>query len=342
MPAAAIGRPFSRGCAEAVNGRRFHLEPKRNPTMRCCVRVHSRSSCWRVFPSNTPQAKCACPRRSRASGPRQPHSPRQRNCGTLARSLAQDDSNVEVSRRDWWRDQWLNACNADAIEVLAAMDATVYDVDLNARTPKPPFKPYSERTHEWEEPEPHLRTAVSLAAERGDAEAIRVLAQLGCVLDTPDSTGHSPAHYAAEGGKADCLSALLAAGGVQGGGLDAVDGKYGATPLILACGSGYGDAVQVLVDAGVNVHHVDQGNATAAGWCRQRGNRELLAIVLAAAGPSGCRKAVRGDKRFRIKQKELRAQLEFLLDEQLVRVAKAWGMKGAHTTAADLMKFSNR
>lgn len=67
-----------------------------------------------------------------------------------------------------------------------------------------------------------------------------------------------------------------------------------------------------------------------------------MAIVLAAAGPSGCRKAVRGDKRFRIKQKELRAQLEFLLDEQLVRVARAWGMKGTHITATNLMNFSNR
>ena len=85
-------------------------------------------------------------------------------------------------RRDdpekWWREQWFAAQNAAALGILAKMEG-VPGIDINAQTSKPPWKPIAKRASPWEKPEPHQRTALSLAAGRGDTEAVRLLLNLG-------------------------------------------------------------------------------------------------------------------------------------------------------------------
>mmetsp|Transcript_33334 Transcript_33334/g.55932 ORF Transcript_33334/g.55932 Transcript_33334/m.55932 type:complete len:340 (+) Transcript_33334:164-1183(+) len=234
----------------------------------------------------------------------------------------------------WWQKQWFAAKNLAAIEVLANMK-DVPGVDVNARTPKPRWRPEGK-------PEVHGRTVLSLAAESGDSDAIRFFVSLGCDRELADAEGYTPAHYAAEEGHAECLRALIQ-GGVEASGLDARDPTLGHSPLILACAGGHTEAVEVLLEAGADVHIVCKTNATGAGWCYQRRNAALLAVILAAAGPSGCRRCVRGDQRYRTKQKELRSQLGLLNPTQLAHLARAWrGCSLDCPTVEDLMKVSNK
>eukprot|EP00959_Pyramimonas_sp_CCMP1952_P326858 6842207-Pyramimonas_sp.AAC.1 len=94
---------------------------------------------------------------------------------------AEEDENSKKKEGDpgnWWKEQWFAAQNLAALEVLARMK-DVPGVNINAQSPKPRWKSLEARASPWEKPEVHGRTALSLAAERGDSEAVRLLVSLG-------------------------------------------------------------------------------------------------------------------------------------------------------------------
>ena len=58
-------------------------------------------------------------------------------------------------------------------------------------------------------------TAVTLAAQRNDAESIALLASLGADLDARDDNGAAPLHHAAYENAVNAISALLGGGATR-------------------------------------------------------------------------------------------------------------------------------
>ena len=109
-------------------------------------------------------------------------------------------------------------------------------------------------------------TAVTLAAQRNDAESIALLG-LGADLDARDDNGGRPAPRSVENA-VNAIEALL-------GGRDPniKDDRDGSTAVILAAYGMRRAALDALIDKhpAVDLTLRDVGNATVAGHCAQRG-----------------------------------------------------------------------
>jgi hypothetical protein len=104
------------------------------------------------------------------------------------------------------------------------------------------------------------RGAIELAAERGDTEAVRLMADLGLPLDARRGDhGSTALHAAAHSGSAETVRLLLA----RGADIEARDSTWDSTPLEWAkVGSGYrpqtspdpdwAATVRILLDAGAS------------------------------------------------------------------------------------------
>lgn len=92
-------------------------------------------------------------------------------------------------------------------------------------------------------------SALHWAAQRGDVELARTLAQAGAAVDATTRIGdYTPLHIASEAGRAEVVELLL------GAGADAsVRSSNGATPLHLAASAGSVQAITALLDYGADV-----------------------------------------------------------------------------------------
>ena len=100
------------------------------------------------------------------------------------------------------------------------------------------------------------RTCVSWAAARGDAKALRILLGYGAQVNIRDGQGFSPLHLASS---VACINLLVNAGADI-----KARNSSGHTPLHSICrGSGSLPLLQRLVEVGVDVDAVDDGNETA-------------------------------------------------------------------------------
>ena len=86
----------------------------------------------------------------------------------------------------------------------------------------------------------------------------------------------------------------------------------------------------------------DNGKATIAGHLAQRargneGMKNVLAKVIAYAGPGGCGKLKRGEKAYLMKKKELTGQLSELDCDDLVFIINHWRL-GSLLNASAMME----
>ena len=111
------------------------------------------------------------------------------------------------------------------------------------------------------------------AAERGNLEAVRALAEAGTPVNVGGMwRGATPAHLAARGGFVDVLAYLHSVGAD----MNAQDAWNHATPLILAAEGGHANAVSFLIDRRARLDARDKFGATAEENARTEETRRLL------------------------------------------------------------------
>jgi ankyrin repeat protein len=116
------------------------------------------------------------------------------------------------------------------------------------------------------------RTALSFAAELGNAEMAKELLDARAAPDQRDKLGNVPLHWAANNGRVEVLKVLLAAHAA----VDAPD-RQGITPLMGAIAHNQPEAMKVLLAGGADPHRQDFTGRDAFGWAT---NQPSLARLL--------------------------------------------------------------
>jgi uncharacterized protein len=114
------------------------------------------------------------------------------------------------------------------------------------------------------------RTALLAATHENQVETARVLIAAGADVNARDAIHDSPYLYAGARGHLEILKLTLA----NGADLRSTN-RFGGTALIPACERGHVETVKTLIEAGVNVDHVNR-----LGWTGL-----LEAIILSDGGP---------------------------------------------------------
>jgi len=134
--------------------------------------------------------------------------------------------------------------------------------------------------------------SLASAAEAGHEGVVRLLLQHGAT-PVPDSTGRGALHWAAMRGHAGVIRVLLA----SGFGPDTPELGTRHTPLHKAAAFGELDAVNALIEGGADVNAVDLSPWTPFDWARNRGHREIAAVIRSAGGGSTPRSQRYGHER---------------------------------------------
>ena len=121
-------------------------------------------------------------------------------------------------------------------------------------------------------------TALSFAAEGGHADAVAALLEAGASPGLPDRQGFTALHLAARHGHAACVEQLLLAAAPP----DARDGQK-LTPLHLAANKGKTEVARLLLQHGASVDAVGGEARTTALWRAVEAEHIDLALVLIAA-----------------------------------------------------------
>ena len=119
-----------------------------------------------------------------------------------------------------------------------------------------------------------------LAADLGDAAAVRELVNAGAQVNTRDGTrrGATALLRAVEGGHLEAVKALAAAGAD----LDAKTHDDGETALMAAAAEGNIEAVKVLIEAGAGLNLQSEDGSTAAMSAVESDSLEALEALIAA------------------------------------------------------------
>ncbi len=121
------------------------------------------------------------------------------------------------------------------------------------------------------------RSALMIASQQNNAEAIKFLIMQGADKNLCDSNGENALMLATANDNIEALTALLHAGVEK----DSA-GSYGMTPLIYAAQVGRIHALNVLLDAGANKDLANQFGATPLMHAACAGNIEVLKALLDA------------------------------------------------------------
>ena len=125
-------------------------------------------------------------------------------------------------------------------------------------------------------PDSNGRTALSLASERGDMQAVEVFLRYGADTGVPSSCAAYALHYAACATEPDCLRALVVSD------IDLNCGtNWNQTPLIYAAAYTK-DArhAQILIDAGANADIRDLDGMVALDWAAVSNNRAVAKVLV--------------------------------------------------------------
>jgi ankyrin repeat protein len=115
------------------------------------------------------------------------------------------------------------------------------------------------------------RTALLIATRANHVDAARALITAGADVNAKDDIRDTPYLYAGAQGRIEILKLILATGKA-----DLKDtNRYGGTALIPAAEKGHPEAVRMLIEAGVDIDHVNN-----LGWTAL-----LEAVVLSDGGP---------------------------------------------------------
>jgi len=122
--------------------------------------------------------------------------------------------------------------------------------------------------------------ALSLACQSGHEDIARLLLQRGAKI-LPNPAGYWPQHLAAREGHAGVLRLLVEA--TRGfSGVDVADKYSQATPLTHAASEGHAESVNVLLQAGSNVHAKDEFRRTPIHYAAWHGHIDCVNLLLAA------------------------------------------------------------
>jgi hypothetical protein len=125
---------------------------------------------------------------------------------------------------------------------------------------------------------PRHPTGLHLAVYFGLREAVIVLIERGCHLDSKDSYGRTPLSWAAESGHEAVVKQLLSTGKVDA---DSKDNYYGQTPLWWAAESGHEAVVKLLLSTGkVDADSKDNYNGrTPLSLAAGRGHEAVVKLL---------------------------------------------------------------
>lgn len=115
------------------------------------------------------------------------------------------------------------------------------------------------------------RTALLLATRANEVEIARLLIAAGAEVNTKDGIKDTPFLYAGAEGRDDILKLILATGRAR---LKDTN-RYGGTALIPAADKGHPSTVRILIEAGVDIDHVNN-----LGWTAL-----MEAVILGDGGP---------------------------------------------------------
>jgi len=155
--------------------------------------------------------------------------------------------------------------------------SATFTYDSSLETFKDPLLESVVSTHNFE-------NDVSNASWQGNNDVIRRLHESGSPINTMDSRGYSPIHYACAQGNTEMCSFLLEKG------VDVnVQDKHGSTSLFWASLFGYEDIVQILVDHGAQVNIPNyEGITPLITSVIQRYERILNILLENGASPNIC------------------------------------------------------
>ena len=129
----------------------------------------------------------------------------------------------------------------------------------------------------------HGRTPLRLAAQVGNVEAIRILANAGADPNTRSNSYETPLLAAAVGGAVETVTALLQAGANP----NAREPRDGTTLLHTAAAVGTAEILAVLLEAGADPNARDRDGTTPLHTAAAVGTAEVLAVLLeAGANPN--------------------------------------------------------
>lgn len=117
----------------------------------------------------------------------------------------------------------------------------------------------------------HGRTALLIATQADNIEIARVLVEAGADVNARDGIRDTPFLYAGAEGRDAILQLILATGKAKLGDTN----RYGGTALIPAAHHGHPTTVKILLEAGLDVDHVNN-----LGWTAL-----LEAVILGDGGP---------------------------------------------------------
>jgi ankyrin repeat protein len=120
------------------------------------------------------------------------------------------------------------------------------------------------------------RTAVSLAAERGDSITLSTLLKYNPDVNLSSTSGSSPLHFASCARNPSCIKPLLDAGAV----VDSLT-DWEQTPLIYT--AAYVQSAlhaELLLDAGASIDWKDRDGITALGWTAIANNLSVAKVLL--------------------------------------------------------------
>jgi uncharacterized protein len=128
-----------------------------------------------------------------------------------------------------------------------------------------------------QEIDPLGRTALTLAAERGEHEAVMEMIDAGTPVDERDRCGWTALMKAAANGHLAMLKKLLA----RGANPEHRD-EAGYTALMVAIVNGREATSRALLEVGADVHAVDdEAGWSSLIWAARNGNEELTSLLLA-------------------------------------------------------------
>ena len=134
-------------------------------------------------------------------------------------------------------------------------------------------------------------TPLMHAAENGHLDCVRLLIGRGADVHKK-ANGLTAAHYAAFGGHSEVLLALFDAGVA----VDVTNSNNGRTPLMCAACHGYLECLLLLMQRGADVRHQSADGWTAAHYAAERGNVEMLRVLIASGADllplAGCHSVV--------------------------------------------------
>ena len=120
------------------------------------------------------------------------------------------------------------------------------------------------------------RTAISIAAERGDLDSLSTLLRYGADVNISSTSLSSPLHFAACARNSSCIQPLLDAGAL----VDSLT-DWKQTPLMYTAAY-VKNAIpaEILLDAGADIDLRDLDGITALGWTATAGNVPVAEVLI--------------------------------------------------------------